>query len=342
MIAVTGTNGKSTTAFLIYQMLQHAGQRTFIGGNFGNPLIGAADQDWDYVVVEVSSFQLETISSFRPHISILLNITEDHLDRHGDMSKYQAIKQRIFDNQFPREWAIVNGDDKLCMEAVNRSRPSKLAFSLTQVDCPIYFQDNAIHIAQGPSGEPLRFDLKSYPLRGQHNVSNLMATIATGMIIGLDYDCLEHVIEHAKAPAHRLEHLGKFEDVQYVNDSKSTTIASTLEAIRAFKEPVILILGGRSKGRDFSQLFDALQSSVVKEVVAYGEAASDIQKALLNADSPHVAVEKPFVKALELAQSLAQPGNTVLLSPAATSQDQFVDFEARGERFKQFVEELMS
>ena len=169
-----------------------------------------------------------------------------------------------------------------------------------------------------------------------------MAMIATGMIINLDPECIQQTIDTAKAPAHRLEQIGKFNDVLYVNDSKSTTIASTLEAIHAFNSPVILILGGRNKGGDFSTLAEAIRKSRVEDVIAYGEAGPVIRDALVQDGRPRITVQTRFDGALKLASSLAKPGTTVLLSPAAASQDQFIDFEERGDRFKQFVKELMA
>ncbi len=333
IVAVTGTNGKTTTAGLIAQMLKNWNKRVFLGGNIGIPLVGAIGKNFDYVVVEVSSFQLETISSFCANISILLNVSEDHLDRHQSLANYRRLKGNIFLNQTSHHWAVVNADDATAMQLAASRPMRKLCFS-TQTDNTAAVKLQAEDICLEFGDKKLHLQTQSCPLLGKHNRSNLMAMAAVGAILGVPVKVMQQTVDSAKPPPHRLERVAERDGVVYINDSKSTTVASTLQALCAFVQPLVLILGGSDKSAHYQMLRDGV-TRTTRAIVAYGETAARMQQEIGFSGPFHTT--SGFDDAVRTAMQMAKAGEIVLLSPAASSLDQFRDYVERGDRFTALV-----
>lgn len=341
IIAVTGTNGKTTTTELIGQMLTAAGESVFLGGNYGNPLVNAIGGSAAFIVAEVSSFQLETVLSFHPRLSVLLNITEDHLDRHPGMEAYARIKGLIFSNQDTDDWAVINGDDPLVLAAVAPYPVRKLGFSLN-ADGKYSVRragESALLDMTYAGGGSAEISLRKLPLLGDHNIQNILAMLTVGALLGVDETTLQDSVDNARAPRHRLEIVAQRDGVTYINDSKSTTVDSTLQALRACKGPVVLILGGKDKGVNYALLNPAVDGETrgkkIRAIVAYGESAERMRREI-RFNGPFQTHDR-FDDAVVDAKKLAQTGDTVLLSPATSSLDQFKNFEERGDRFRDLV-----
>lgn len=345
IIAVTGTNGKSTTVRLIGSMLQESGKHVFVGGNLGLPLCEAVPRAtdsskakaYDYVIAEVSSFQLETIQQFNPWISVLLNVTPDHLDRHATQEEYRAAKQRIFENQTDQDWMVINADDPLVGEMAVGSRARLCEFSLHQdVAQGVFLQGNMIH-TRFPGRENLDLDRAAISMRGQHNVANAMAGMSVGLLCGCSKDAMVKALQNVPTFEHALESVRTWQGITFVNDSKGTNVDATLKALLSFEEPVVLILGGKDKGGDFTLLLAAIQRGV-KGLVVIGEAAPRILDEL----EGHVPTRRAtsLEDAVSQAVSLASSGDVVLFSPACASFDMFQNYHQRGLEFKRVVQEL--
>ncbi len=341
VIAVTGTKGKSTTSTLIAEILRKAGRPVALGGNIGRPLIALAPgAGCDTVfVVEVSSFQLETIESFRPRIAVLLNVAPDHLDRYPSYESYLRAKARIFANQREEDWAVVYAGNPLTVDMASRSRSKKVYFSL---DC---LPGRGAHLClQGPwvvkhedgTVEPL-LPVDLIPLAGRHNVENALAAAAVADLMGVPVDALRSAVASFRGLPHALQKVGELNGVVFYDDSKATNVTAALAALRSFDRDVILILGGRSKGGDFSEL-RAEVSRKVKLVLAMGESRDQVAQAL--AGAAPLALCASLREAVEIAFAQARAGDTVLLSPACASFDMFRDYAERGERFREEFERL--
>lgn len=339
IVAVTGTKGKSTTTALIGHLLRGCGRHARVGGNIGNPLIkevaGATSGDW--VVAEVSSFQLETIRAFKPRVAVLLNVAPDHLDRYPSMDEYAEAKYRIFANQSMSDWFVGNLDDPR-IEALAwrhgnaRVQARQLWFTRNGSErATMYLRDGVITYAP-VTGDPRPIPLlpcSEIPLQGEHNVGNAMAALLAALAVGCDPVSLSGAIRSFVPMPHRLERVAEIDGVLYVDDSKSTIPASVVAALRSFDRPIVLIAGGRSKGIGFAELGAAIAQHV-KALVAIGESASEIRRA-----AGEVAVIEAFSmeEAVQRASDLAAPGDVVLLSPGCASFDMFTSAEDRGEQF---------
>lgn len=329
VIAVTGTNGKTTTTELLAQMLNACGQRTIACGNIGKPLseVARGKQPFDVLTVEVSSFQLEAIRTFRPSISLWLNFAPDHLDRYRSVSDYRAAKLRIFENQTESDVSVVNAIEKL--PAV---RPRKITFSAYTDQADFRLSQGAI-VYHGE--EVLR--LADTKLRGLHNIENLMATLAAGMARGLPFNEMVPPLRVYEPRPHRCEFVRELSGVEYVNDSKATNLDAVDKALRAQSKPVILIAGGKDKG--FS--FDALRSLVkekVKSTILIGEMAESIRRSWNGAVQSQIA--NSLADAVERAHASARPGDMVLFSPGTSSFDMFKSYADRGDQFRALVQAL--
>jgi len=329
VIAVTGTNGKTTTTELLAQMLNACGQRTIACGNIGKPLseVARAKQPFDVLTVEVSSFQLESIRTFRPSISLWLNFAPDHLDRYRSVSDYREAKLRIFENQTESDVSVVNAIEKL--PAI---RPRKITFSAYTDQADFSVSQGAI-IYHGE--EVLR--LAETKLRGLHNIENLMATFAAGMARGLPFNEMVPPLRVYEPRPHRCEFVRELSGVEYVNDSKATNLDAVDKALRAQSKPVILIAGGKDKG--FS--FDALRSLVkdkVKSTILIGEMAESIRRSWNGAVQSQIA--NSLADAVERARASARPGDVVLFSPGTSSFDMFKSYADRGDQFRALVQAL--
>jgi UDP-N-acetylmuramoylalanine--D-glutamate ligase len=345
IIAVTGTNGKSTTVRLIGSILQESGKHVFVGGNLGLPLCEAVPRstdppqaaDYDYIVAEVSSFQLETIQQFKPWIALLLNVTPDHLDRHPTQEHYQAAKRRIFENQTEKDWMVVNADDPIVKAMSLEAKARLCEFSLRHDVAQGIFLEGEIVRGRLEGEADFVLERHDIPMRGLHNVANVMAAVSVGLLCGCSKEDMVRALQGIPTLEHALESVRTWQGVTFINDSKGTNVDATLKALESFGEPVVLILGGKDKGGEFSRLLEAIHRGV-KGIVLIGEAADRILKALEGA--------VPMIRATSLkdavsqAVSLASSGDVVLFSPACASFDMFQNYHQRGLEFKRVVQEL--
>jgi UDP-N-acetylmuramoylalanine--D-glutamate ligase len=336
IMAITGSNGKTTTTTLAGEILAAGGLRTLVGGNIGTPAISLVPQATPetVVVLEVSSFQLETIRSFRPKIGIVLNVTPDHLDRHRTFEAYVDAKARLFENQNPEDFAVLNADDPTCVGLAERTRAQVFWFSRKrEVEQGAFVHKGAVLFRRGGSQQEVML-ASEIPLKGLHNLENVLAAVCAGALMGCAADKIGAAIRKFKAVEHRLEYVATVRGVEYYNDSKATNVDATIKALESFPGNIHLILGGKDKGSDYTLLNDLLRQRV-KAVYAIGAAAEKIQAQIKGATSiiPSGTIET----AVKQAAAAAQPGDVVLLAPACASFDQFQNYEHRGRVFKDLV-----
>lgn len=340
-VAITGTNGKTTTTTLTGELLKQTRKRVFVGGNIGVPLIsyGAELSEDDLVVAEVSSFQLETVDTFAPHLALMLNLTPDHLDRHGTMESYLACKANIFAGQNEEDYLILNYDDEALRALAGTSKGKVLFFSQKHIlQEGVYLDQNQVKLCiQGTTTVICNAD--EIAIKGKHNLENAMGAILLAYLSGVSIADIRAVLMSFQGVAHRLEPVRTYEGVQYVNDSKGTNPDSTIKAIEAYQQPIVLLLGGRDKGSDFRQL-SLLIKEQVKQVVVLGEAKAVIIQALEQVGYTNYIEVDTFEAAVQQAAKLAVPGDVVLLSPACASWDMFKSYEERGDLFKQIVQQF--
>ncbi len=339
IIAITGTNGKTTTTTLIAEILKANGSSVQIGGNIGVALTSlietSTSETWN--VVEVSSFQLEASPTFRPNIAVILNITPDHLDRYNSFDDYIRAKLDMFENQTEGDFAVLNYEDLVLRQASATVRSKVCWFSSkTEVPRGTYFDGNQLILKDG-SGEEAILSKESIPLRGLHNIENIAAAITAASLAQVGSSRIAEAVRSFKGVEHRLEFLGSIQGVQFYNDSKATNIDATIKALEAFEGGVMLILGGRDKGGDFRTLGPFIKQKV-KGVVLLGEAAGKIRAQL--ADSGPMVDAGSMEEAVQLAFEQADMGDTVLLAPACASFDMFQSYEHRGRVFKEVVQKL--
>ncbi len=338
IIAVTGTNGKTTTTLLIGEMLKEEGKRVGVGGNVGDPLILFADGEnrWEVLVVEISSFQLEAIEDFRPRCSVLLNITEDHLDRYPQYVDYIKAKVRIFANQNSGDVAILNRDDPMVMKCAERVKAKKILFSLKErLDEGAFSNGQTIILRLG--GKEEDYSLAKTPLKGIHNVENMMAALTTARLFGCSKKAIETVLDRFEGLEHRLEFVQEIEGVRFYNDSKGTNVGSVVKSLQSFSQPIILIAGGKDKNGDFGPLRGLIQSRV-KRLILIGEAKERMSRELGGLTDTTMA--RTLEDAVLLAYQTAQRGEVVLLSPACSSFDMFKDYKERGKIYKEAVKRI--
>ncbi len=339
LVGITGTNGKTTTTALLGKMLGASRFETFVGGNIGVPLIAAVNQVSPdaLVVAELSSFQLEAIRDFHPHVAVLLNLKPNHLDRHPSFEAYVQAKAQIFRNQTEDDLAILNADDPAVMSLAPEIRSRKILFS-RKLNLPdgVFVTDGTIRYRVG-NLERVLLETREVPLRGDFNTANVLAAAATACAVGADFDALRRAVREFKAVEHRLEFVREVRGVEFFNDSKATSVAAAANALTAFDRGVHLILGGKDKGAPYAPLRRLLEGRV-RYVYLIGAAAERIAKQLTGAVETILAGD--LETALREASRLAEPGDVVLLSPACSSFDQFQDYEHRGRAFKELVEKL--
>ena len=338
IIAITGSNGKTTTTTLTGEVIAAGGFQSLVGGNIGTPAITFVDQSTPrtWVVLEISSFQLETIEIFKPHIAAILNITPDHLDRHGSMDAYIAAKARIFENQTDKDFAVLNLDDPTTVALSKGLKPQVFWFSRKQqVERGAFVRKGKI-IFRDATGEREIMPADEITLKGAHNLENVLAAVAMGLLAGVEPTKIRQAVKDFKAVEHRLEYVATIRGVQYFNDSKATNVDATIKALESFPGNIHLILGGKDKGADYSVLKDLLKARV-KRVYTIGAAAQKIESQISGADvTSAVTLDVAVRKANEYAQS----GDIVLLAPACASFDQFQSYEHRGRIFKETVHAL--
>lgn len=338
IVAITGSNGKTTTTTLTGEIIASGGRKTLVGGNIGTPAITFVEQSSPdtWVVLEISSFQLESIESFRPHISSILNITPDHLDRHGSMENYIAAKRRIFENQTAEDFAVLNADSELCRSMAAGLKPQVLWFSRKQaVERGAYVKGESIFYRDGAETEIL--PLSEIALKGAHNVENVLAAVAIGMAAGIEPSAIRRAVKDFRAVEHRLEYVATLRGVAYYNDSKATNVDATIKALESFPANIHLILGGKDKGSDYRELVPLI-SSRVKRVYTIGAAAAKIESQI--GEAAPVTSAQNLEAAVQKAADFATEGDIVLLAPACASFDQFPSYEHRGRAFKELVQSL--
>lgn len=339
VIAVTGTDGKTTTTTLIHHILTSAGIPAHIAGNIGEPFISLAgktkSQDW--LVVEVSSYQLESVRLFRPYIAVLLNIAEDHLERHGDLRTYTRIKGRVFSRQRKDDHAVINFDDPACLQAYSQAVSTIHGFSLAgPIPSGAWRENGSLMVSV--DGKPKKVvDTEDLKIVGEHNHYNMLAAIMACSLAGAEVEKIRDGAVTFESLPHRIEKIGVLNDVLWVNDSKATNIHSTISALDCFDEPVILLLGGYEKGLDLTYLIPHI-SRHARHVVLLGETRNRYRKELRAAGYTKITVRKTLYEACTAAQGIAEPGNVVLLSPASSSFDQYKNYMERGDAFRKWVE----
>jgi len=334
IIGITGTNGKSTTATLIHQILIKAGVKSFLAGNIGTPLIGfvTTSRDDHFFVTELSSFQLEYIKHFRAYISVILNVTPDHLDWHRSFASYFAAKRHLIERQTEKDWTVLNRDDPLVWALKDRP-PSVLGFSREKQVSPGCFIKDTRIVCTNEEHEDI-MELHDILLPGVHNQENVMAAVCVSRLLNIPSAIVRDSVSRFTGLEHRLEKVTILEDVVFYNDSKATNVGATLKSIRSFDHKIVLILGGRDKDGNFEMLRESM-SRRVKEVILLGESSEKITKALHN--SVPMKTASSMKEAVELGFTAASPGEIVLLAPACTSFDMFTNFEERGRVFKNEV-----
>ncbi len=338
LIGITGSNGKTTTTSLVEHILKTAGFSTILAGNIGTPMIARVEQTSDdtIAVVELSSFQLELIETFRPNISVFLNLTPDHLDRHHTLEAYGRAKARIFENQTEADSAILNADDP-ATTPLAPARPHLYWFSRKQrVAQGAFVRGNEI-VFRHDGKEEAVLSLKEIPLPGAHNVENTLAAIAATRLAGAEPAAIAKGVRSFAGVEHRLEFVAEIGGVRYYNDSKATNVDATLKALDAFPGRILIILGGKDKGSDYTALQKPLREKAILALLI-GAAADKIEKQIAGS----VAMEHAgtIERAVEIASHAARPGDVVLLAPACASFDQFQNYEHRGRVFKDLVHQL--
>ena len=336
MIAITGTNGKTTVTTLIGELLAAAGKRVFVGGNIGAPLIGYVDgpQDADWAVVEVSTFQLQWAREFHPHIAILLNTTFDHIDYHGSFDAYRRIKESIFARQSGDDVAILNADEESTAGLRKRlAARTELFSSLAAVERGM-FVDGERLLRVSPSGEREEYPLGMIHLPGRHNIENVMAAILAARECGCAPSGIIGAVEGFRGIAHRIEYVGEKGGVRFYDDSKGTNVGAVARALESFSDPVVLLLGGRDKEGDFETLIPLIRERV-RAMVLFGEAREKINDRIGGTVATRLAAS--LEEAVGAAGDIASPGDVVLLSPGCASFDEFTDYKARGRQFQELV-----
>jgi len=339
-VGVTGTNGKTTTTTLIGELAKLTGRSTMVAGNIGVALSGQVDKmdENSIVVAELSSFQLEFIHKLRVQIGILLNLTPDHLDRHGTLEEYLKVKARIFENQTEMDLAILNWDDPLVRDLGPKLRSRVMYFSPTSFlqDGISLWHDQIVYAEKAKRTMIPIISKKDLQLRGAHNLENVMSAAAAARAFGLSWTEIAEGLRQFKGVEHRQEVVGLFEGILFINDSKGTNTDAATKALLAFDEPLVLIAGGKNKGLDFHEFMKVVRGKV-KSLVLLGQAADEMEQAARDEGVQRIIKVNTFEEGVETGISEAIPGDVVLLSPACTSWDMFKNYEQRGELFKELV-----
>ncbi len=340
-VAITGTNGKTTTTTLVGEIFKAAREHTYVVGNIGVAVISksveAEDDAW--LITECSSFQLETIDTFRPAVAAMLNLTPDHLNRHGDMAGYGAAKARIFENMDESGYVIVNHDDALCSSLCSGAKAKIVPFSRKEkLPFGAYLDGDVLVLHDGEQAMKIceKAELK---IIGDHNVENVLAAAAIAYFAGIDMDTISGCIRNFGGVEHRIEYVSEIGGVRYYNDSKGTNTDATMIAVRAIRENILLLAGGDAKKQNFAPLAACL-SGAVKHVFLYGRDAEDIRQAMDDAGYTTYTECADLEDAVRKAHEMAVKGDSILLSPACASWDAYPNFEVRGEHFKEIVKGL--
>ena len=339
-VGITGTNGKTTTTSLTGEIFEKAGKETYVVGNIGNPVIDAvqAANEGASFVTELSSFQLESIKDFRPSVSAVLNITEDHMNRHHTMENYIDAKARVFMNQDKENFCVLNYDDELTKALAEKCNANVVFFSrLEKLEKGVYVENGDIIIDINEKINLMKVCELSLP--GGHNLENCMAAAAMAYVSGIDIEVIREVLKTFKAVEHRLEFVKEVEGVKYVNDSKGTNPDSTIKAVQAYENPIILIAGGYDKGSTYDELLEIAKKNV-KTLVLLGQTADKIEEAARRIGFTDIHRVEDMKEAVKTCHDIAKEGDIVLLSPACASWGMYKNFEVRGKDFKDNVNSL--
>jgi len=339
-LAITGSNGKTTTTALVGEILEKAGVPTLVGGNIGVPVVALIDQSTDetWSVLEVSSFQLESTQRFHPSIAVILNITPDHLDRHGSFENYALAKERIFAAQDEHDFLVLNADNARAAQAAARSVAKVYFFSVEHSVLQGAWVEDGFLVYRASKDQPVEkiMPVSGVPLKGAHNVENVLAAVCASRLAGVTAEQIRSGVESFRAVEHRLEYVATINGVEFYNDSKATNVDATAKAVAAFSSGIHLILGGKDKNSDYTQLAPLLRTRV-HAIYTIGYAAAKIESELRGVVS--ILSCETLDNAVSAAASAARPGEVVLLAPACSSFDQFENYEQRGKVFKQLVNE---
>ena len=337
-IAITGTNGKTTTTTLVGELFKAGGAETLVGGNIGNPLINEVEvfPGDGIIVAEVSSFQLESIRDFHAHVAIVTNLTPDHLDRHKTMELYKAAKARVFENQGSDDYLILNYDDEAIRDLAEMAKGKVLFFSRKiQPENGAYLKEGRLFIRMGGNEEEILPPEEIF-IKGGHNLENAMAAALAARACGIPPQTIAETLRTFRGVEHRLEYVGEFDGVVYVNDSKGTNPDASLKALAAYDAPMVIIAGGRNKGNSFGEYAKVIAEKC-RFAVLIGESKEEIRLELDKLGFNSYFMTDDFQEAVAKAREVAQPGDVVMLSPACASWDMFPNYEVRGNQFKEFV-----
>ena len=338
--AVTGTNGKTTTCCLIDKILSVAQKPHFLEGNVGTPLTRFQEEmqnEKSVCVLETSSFQLESVARFAPHISCVLNITPDHLNRHYNMENYVYLKSRITANQRESEYAVLNYDDETVRGFANLTRAKKVFFSVKEylAGGACVFGDDLLF-----KGEKIA-EISKIPLKGSHFYSDVLAAVSVCMLLGVPVEKIREGLYGFTGVAHRMQKAGEFNGVTFINDSKSTNPDSAKVALESFKSPLIWLVGGKDKGEGYAELFEKAKTCNVKAAVCFGSSAAKLFNVAAEAGFKEIYAFPDMARAAEYSFAMAEAGDCVLFSPACASFDEFSGFEERGEKFVSLVKKYI-
>ncbi len=327
-VAVTGTNGKTTTVSMLAKIFTESGKKAVACGNIGTPMIGVVENAPEIAVAEISSFQMETLNSFRPHVAVVLNVTEDHLSRHYTMENYIFLKRKLLKNLTETEFAVLNYDDNVVREFAQGLKARVVWISIRERVNGAYMENGELYY----HGEKI-LTAEELLLGGLHNVQNALAAIAVAKIFGVETGSIANSLTSFKGVKHRIEEVGTFDGVTYIDDSKGTNVDATVKAVACMKSDTVLLLGGKDKGYEYTSLFSALKKSKVVSAVLYGENRYKLLAAARETGFEPLTVCTKFSEAITIAKTVAKKGQTVLLSPASASFDEFNGYEERGDAF---------
>ena len=341
IVAITGTNGKTTTTALTGEIFKNAGENTYVVGNIGVAAISKALETGpkDFMIMEVSSFQLESTKSFHPRAAAILNLTPDHLNRHKTMESYLDTKFKIFDNQTSEDYAIINFDDNICREASLGLKAKKIYFSRRkELEEGVFISEGNIVIKLDNKTHEV-MSAKEVRIPGNHNIENALAATALAFTMGIKTSVIADTLRSFNGVEHRIEYVNSIEDVRFINDSKATNPDAAIKALEAVEAPIILLAGGMDKGNDFTDFIQAFNGKV-KEMIVYGETAEKLYTTAMDMKFLTVQRVTDLEEAVKEAFNIAVAGDSVLLSPACASWDMYKNFEERGKHFKNIVDNL--
>lgn len=333
IVAITGSNGKTTTTSLIYEVLKRQSRNVYLGGNIGYPVCSLVDKvkSGDIIVLEIAGHQLHDMYDFKPHIGVMTNLYKVHLDFFKTYDNYKKVKTKLFMNQTSDDIAIINIGNKDVVESTKNIKSTKLTFSVYQ-DADSYLKDNIIYYKNNPI-----INVSDIRIKGDHNYENIMCAIIVAKQFNISDELIKDSISDFGGVEHRIEFVRKLSDRDFYNDSKSTNVESTIVALKSFTNPIMLILGGLDRGHPFDELTPHM--NYVKYIICYGETKHRIYEYAKNINKECIVVDN-LKDAVKVAYEFSKPKDTILLSPACASWDQYKDFEVRGKEFKQAVEEL--